>query len=186
MNRKAVFCLLLPAMICLQPAHYFAQDNPVIDSSRIQWHSFNEAIALSKIHPRKIMVDLYTPWCGWCKEMDKKTFDNKKIAKYMNAHFYCVKFDAEGQDTVIIQGTKFFNIPPANGRNATHPLAVSILDGHMGYPSQVFLDETFNRIQAFQGYRKPSDFEAIIRYVTESVYKIKSFDQYFQDFKSEL
>jgi len=36
-----------------------------------EWMTFEEAIEKSKTEKRKIFIDVYTDWCGWCKVMDK-------------------------------------------------------------------------------------------------------------------
>ena len=46
------------------------------------------------------MVDAYTVWCGPCKLLDKNTFGNKDVSDYLNANFYPVKFNAEGNEVV--------------------------------------------------------------------------------------
>ncbi|MGL4598391.1 MAG: thioredoxin family protein, partial [Bacteroidia bacterium] len=83
-------------------------------ASAIHWYTLEEAQALSDKEPRKLFVDMYTSWCGWCKVMDANTFANPTIAKYMNEHYYCVKFDAETRDTVVFNGQKFANRGGAN------------------------------------------------------------------------
>ena len=50
----------------------------------IKWYSFEEAIDLNKENPKKIFIDVYTDWCGWCKKMDNSTFADPVIVKYMN------------------------------------------------------------------------------------------------------
>ena len=45
----------------------------------------------SEESPKKFVVDLYTKWCGWCKKMDKDTFQNPEVAAYMSSNFYMVK-----------------------------------------------------------------------------------------------
>ena len=75
-----------------------------ISSQKVNWISFEEAMELQKINPKNIMMDVYTKWCGPCKLMDKNTFDNPLIAKFLNENFYAVKFNAEGTDKVAYQG----------------------------------------------------------------------------------
>ena len=36
------------------------------------------------------MIDLYTYWCGWCKRMDKTTFEDQAVAKYLNEYLNVV------------------------------------------------------------------------------------------------
>ena len=69
---------------------------------KIQWMSIEEAYALTLTEstPKKIFIDVYTDWCGWCKRMDKATFQNPEVAAYMNAHYYNVKFDAEQKESI--------------------------------------------------------------------------------------
>jgi len=39
--------------------------------NKIKWISWEEALAAQKIEKKKILVDIYTDWCTWCKKMDK-------------------------------------------------------------------------------------------------------------------
>ncbi|HCC30278.1 MAG TPA: protein-disulfide isomerase, partial [Marinilabiliales bacterium] len=43
-------------------------------AQEVKWYTFQEAVALNAKAPRKIMIDVYTDWCSWCKVMDKETF----------------------------------------------------------------------------------------------------------------
>ncbi len=61
----------------------------------VQWITWEEAMELSKTEPRKIVVDVYTDWCGWCKKMDKATFQDEEIVEYINENYYAIKFNAE-------------------------------------------------------------------------------------------
>ena len=70
---------------------------------KIHWYTFAEATKLNKKHPKKIFMDVYTSWCGWCKKYDAVTFSHPVIAKYINEHFYAVKFDAEEEIRLCIK-----------------------------------------------------------------------------------
>src|SRR6478736_5236100 len=92
----------------------------------IKWMSFEEAIEKSKTEKRKIFIDVYTDWCGWCKVMDKKTFSEAKVAKILNEEFYPVKFNAEQRGNVVFNGTTFKFV--ASGNNGYHELAAALLN----------------------------------------------------------
>ena len=57
--------------------------------SGINWISLEEAQRLNEKEPRKIIIDLYTSWCGWCKKMDASTFAHPVVAKYVNEKILC-------------------------------------------------------------------------------------------------
>jgi len=97
--------------------------------NKIKWMTWEEALAAQEKSPRKILVDIYTDWCGWCKKMDKATFQKDKIAKYVNNNYYPVKFDAEYKDVIIYDGKEYKYI--ANGRKGYHELAVVITQGKL-------------------------------------------------------
>lgn len=176
-------------------------------NSPTKWISFEEAVAAAKKNPRPILVDVYTQWCGPCKLMSKNTFGNEKIAKYLNENFYCVKFDAEGFDTVrlatyvkdtirengkIIQikdkptTITFTNFATKGTPKSPHQFAYSILDGKLQYPSFVFLSPTINRLEIKAGYHPPELFEPILKYYGSGAYQNKSFDEFNKTFKTEF
>jgi thiol:disulfide interchange protein len=49
-----------------------------IHAQAIEWMTFEQALEAQKETPKKILVDVYTDWCGPCKLMDKKTFQNPR------------------------------------------------------------------------------------------------------------
>ena len=84
----------------------WAQEGPV------KWMSFEQAIERSKSEKRKIFIDVYTDWCGWCKVMDKSTFSEARVAKILNEKFYPVKLDAEQREDIVFSGNTFKFVPP--------------------------------------------------------------------------
>lgn len=153
--------------------------------SKIKWYSFEEAYKLNKKHPKKIFVDVYTDWCGWCKKMDAETFMHPTIVAYMSKHFYSVKLNAERKDTIDIDGVKFVNPNPSNSRS-THQLAVEMLRGQMSYPSYAFLNEKGQLITVVPGYHQAADFECIISYIGSDAYLTKKWEEFQQGFTGTI
>ncbi len=154
---------------------------------KIKWISMQEAIDKNKTEPRKIIVDVYTEWCGWCKRMDATTFTSPEVATYINANYWAVKFDAEGNDTVNYQGQQYLNLPPVvmqDGRKKknTHPLAVKMLNGRMSYPSLVYLDDSSNVIAPVGGYRDANGLMPFLVYFVENLHKYADLQQFTDDF----
>ena len=101
----------------------------------INWMSWEQAIEMNKKAPKKIFIDMYTDWCGWCKKMDKSTFIEENVVKVMNDNFYAVKFDAEQKEEIVYKGQAFKYVP--SGRKGYHELAAAFLNGKLSYPSFV-------------------------------------------------
>ena len=156
------------------PASTGAQISEPSGEEKIEWLTIEEAAERAKKHPRKIIVDVYTNWCGWCKRMDKATFGDAAVAKYVSEHFYAVKFNAESPDNVIFKDEVY----RFNPQNKANDLAVKWLQGQMGYPTIVYLDEKLNTIQAMGGYKGPEEYPAILEYFKTNAYKKKSYEEY--------
>ncbi len=158
----------------------FAQKEPKVD-----WLTIEEAFARTSENPKKILIDVYTDWCGWCKRMDATTFSDPIIAKYIMENFYPVKLNAERKDTVTVGNQTFVNDNPAKKRNP-HNMAIALMQGKMSYPTIVYLDETFNIIQAVPGYQTPETIEPILHFLNEDNYKEIPWEEYQKTFKSQL
>lgn len=152
----------------------------------IQWMSFEEAIKRCATQPRMVFIDVYTDWCGWCKLMDQSTFANPVIAKYMNEHFYAVKFDAERQDTIIFNGQKFYGVMRPNGRKGSHQLTQALLNGKMSFPSYVIMNEQLQIIQVIGGYQEAKQFDPMIHFFGDEAYKSMTSEEFLKKFKSEV
>ncbi len=150
----------------------------------VHWVSFEEAVVLNEKEPRKILIDVYTDWCGWCKRMDKTTYVNKIIVDYINQHYYAVKLNAEMKDTVRFRDVVFVSQP--GGRRATHQLAISLLDSKMSYPTTVFLDEDFNLLTRAAGYLDAKKIEPILHFFNENKHKELAYPEFLKGFESQL
>lgn len=68
--------------------------------------TYEEAIAKAKEENKMVFMDSYTDWCGWCKQLDKRTFSDQEVADYMNKHFVILKMDMESPKGEVL-GKKF-------------------------------------------------------------------------------
>jgi len=158
---------------------------------KIHWVSIEEAQELVKKEPKKILVDVYTHWCGPCKMMMRYTFSDPWIVNYITKYYYAVKFNAEGPDPVSFKGSSFTNpnyVKDKRGRNGTHQFtqAIAPVNGRIAYPTIVFIDEKLNPITPVQGFQKPPQFEPMLRFIAEDKYLSVKWTDFMATFKSEL
>lgn len=142
----------------------------------ISWEEMVEKRAKDSLK-KKVFIDMYTGWCGWCKKMDASTFRDPNIVKYMNQNYYSIKFDAESRDTINFNNHQFTNTEPnfvksnQNSRGKTHWFAHSLLDGSLSYPSYVILDENLSRLMIYKGYKDIENLFGILLFFSTDQHK---------------
>ncbi|MBQ0768210.1 MAG: thioredoxin family protein [Bizionia sp.] len=164
----------------------------VASAQEINWVTLDKAVELQQKAPKKIMMDMYTAWCGPCKMLDRNTFSNPDVIKYVNTHYYAVKFNAEGNDVVAFKGKTFtnpsYNPARAKSRNSAHQLASYFQI--RSYPTILFLDEKANFLAPIIGYKTPQDLELYLKMFKNNRHtemtSQDAFNVYFKAFKPEF
>ena len=158
--------------------------NFTLTAQEINWVTLEEAIALQKKEPKKIMMDVYTNWCGPCKMLDKNTFHNEDVVNYVNEHFYAVKFNAEGNAKITYKDQTFTNpsydATKANRRNSNHEFSRYLKV--RAYPTMVFFDEQANFITPVTGYLKPQQLELYLKLFKSDKYKEMKTQEQFKEY----
>jgi thioredoxin-related protein len=142
----------------------------------VHWYTWEQAAVLQTQHKRKIFVDVYTEWCGWCKHMDKTTFTDPAVVKMLNEQYYAVKLDAEQKTDIVFQNTVFKYVK--TGNTGYNELATSLLKEKMSFPTTVFLDEDYKLIQVLPGFLEPKVFKTIAKYFGEDFYKNTAWEEF--------
>lgn len=148
----------------------------VVGQEEIQWYSIEEVEKLARENPKKIFVDVYTDWCGWCKKMDQTTFQDPTIIEYLNEDFYAVKLDGEAKEDITFKDNVYKFVP--QGRRGYHELAAALMNGKLSYPTTVYLDENLNMIQPIPGYMTVDKLEPILIFLGENHYKNQSWKDF--------
>lgn len=136
----------------------------------ITWHKFDEGMALAAKENKKVLVDVYTDWCVWCKKMDKEVYTDGQIAKIIEKDYVAVKFNPEGQEVVTL------NNEHLNGSLFTQAMGVS------GYPSTLIFGADGKPITKIDGFQEAKEFATLLTFIGGDHFKSKS----FQQFKSEM
>ena len=159
-----------------------------VAAQKINWMTVEEALELQKKEPRKIIMDVYTTWCGPCKMLDKNTFQHPDVVKYINENFYAVKFNAEGNSTVTFKERTFTNpnYDPTKAKRRNSPHEFSSFLRISAFPTIVFLDDNANYIAGIKGYQGPQQIELYLKLFNSKDYldmTQESFNAYFEKFK---
>ena len=179
MKRVLLFAL---GIVMMSPAIARKKTPPPAPKPAAEIHwitSIDELQAKMAQNPKKVYMDVYTDWCGWCKRMDATTFQNPDLITYMNNNFYAVRLNAERKDTIHFQGKDYF----FNPQYKANTFAVEMMKGSMSYPTAVVMMENFQNPQAIPGFMEVKQIEPLLTYLGDNAYKHQSWDVYQKSYK---
>ena len=136
------------------------------EKERLQWMSFDEGIATAKKSNKKVLIDVYTDWCGWCKKMDKDTYTEEKVSDYLSKNYVVIKLNAESSKKLSFQEKSYTEQELAGAFGVT------------GYPTTIFLSSSGGPITLVPGYSDAKRFSDIISFIAEDHYLTTKFDDY--------
>jgi thioredoxin-related protein len=138
-------------------------------TTELSWKSFDEGATLARAEHKKLLVDVYTDWCTWCKKMDREVYTDEKVAGPLTTNYVLVKLNAESAKQLTY-----------NGRTVTETQFARAM-GVTGYPTTLFLDSDAKPITKVAGFIPGKDFVNIVRFIGEDQYKTTT----YQDFLSK-
>ena len=144
----------------------------------IHWYTWEEMLIENAKNPKPIFVDVYTDWCGWCKKMDRSTFQDHKVVKMLSDDFYAVKLDAEQRAAIEFNNHTFEYVK--NGRHGYHELAASLLDNQLSFPTTVILDAEYSRIILSPGFKDAVGMLNELEFAATGAYENESFQSFSQ------
>lgn len=150
----------------------------------IRWMTIEEALEKSKTEKRKIFIDVYTDWCGWCKHMDSTTFKDQAVVAYMNEKYYSVKLNAEQTSDITYKGTTY-KFVKQNGGRGYHELAALWLNNRLSYPTSVILNEEQDLIQPIPGFQDTKKMDAILHYFGTDSHRKTPWEKYEKTYARE-
>jgi thioredoxin-related protein len=145
----------------------------------ISWMSVEEAAGKLQQEQRPVLIDLYTTWCGWCRQMDKRTYSNKKVAEYLEDKFYPVRVDAETHAAITWGGRTY----QFNPQYRSNEFAMYLTHGRLEFPTTIIIAPG-EEPQAIPGFLEPRELELLVKYFGEGAYKTTSFNDYQKRFKA--
>ena len=141
------------------------------NKEKINWITVQQLNEFYAKNPKPVLIDIYTDWCGWCKEMDRTTYTHDKLASYINDHYYAVKFNAESRDAITFNKKTF----KYNAQHRTNELAIYLTGGQLSYPTTVFMSGTDGQPAPLPGYMKPKQMEGPLKFFGERADKTQTF-----------
>lgn len=132
----------------------------------LAWHSFDAGFAEAARQQKKLLVDVYTDWCTWCKKMDKEVYTDNRIVNLLNESFVVVKLNAESSKKLTYNGQEFTE------REFAAALGVD------GYPTTVFFLPDAKPLMRIPGFMEARKFATVLAYIGRDHYLNISYDDF--------
>ncbi len=164
-----IISLLLTASLNADRNVFVSPAVPAPEEGGVVWKGYGDALTVAGEQKKKVIIDVYTDWCGWCKKMDKNVYANEKVRKYLDEHFVPVKLNAESKTAHDVKGKSMTETEIARAY------------GIRSYPTTVFLDSAGEPITVVPGYIDADKFVLVLRYINEEQYKTKKWDEFLSE-----
>ncbi|MEI7595821.1 MAG: DUF255 domain-containing protein [Bacteroidota bacterium] len=149
------------------------------DTTSVKWMKFQQALYKAKAENKKILVNTYTDWCNGCRVMNEAVYKDSAIAAYINKNYVAVNFNAQGNDTVVLNG----NLYTRPAQQAFHPLALSLSQNKLTLPTLFVLDSDGKLIGPAPMFMVPDVLMPVLKYFNEDKYKTGNWNDYYKEYK---
>ena len=165
--KSAVLLLLAAAafvLLPLAPAH--AQDASV-PAEGVAWTPFEDAVTVAAKRQKPILVDVYAPWCTWCRRLQREVYTDKAVQAFLADHFVVTRLDGDDRSSELT----FKSYTLSSGE-----LAQAL--GAEGFPTTVFLAADSDYITRLPGFVDATEFLQILRFIGTGAYEKVSYQEF--------
>jgi len=130
----------------------------------VDWYPWNDEVLDKAVREDKpILVSIGYSACHWCHVMERESFENDRIARFLNAYFICIKVDREEKPDI---DQVYMDAVHAMGVQGGWPLNVFLTPeqkpffGGTYFPPQSFYEILENVNTAFKTKREKLNLSA--------------------------
>lgn len=150
MNRLFVLLTLsIAVVLTILPDHD-------VSAEALKWYSYDEGVTLAKSQHKKIFINFFADWCGYCTKMDKTTFVDPEVVSYLNKNYISIKVNSDKEVTLATR----YKV--------------------RGLPSNWFVTDTGEQIANFPGYIPPDDLLPRLKFIQSDSYKQMSYKDFMK------
>jgi thioredoxin-related protein len=149
-------------------AHAFAGSTS--SSGNVQWKPFEKGLKDAAASKKYSFVDVYTDWCGYCKQLEATTLKAKPVLTELEKNFVSIRFNAESEEVVTWKGKQM----------TMRELSANW--GVEGFPTMLFLNSKGEIIGSFASYAEADLMVNLLRYISSGARERKvSFEDFLKE-----
>ncbi|MEH0155822.1 thioredoxin fold domain-containing protein [Limibacter armeniacum] len=148
---KASFKVFITSLIIFISGSSFM---PANNYETIEWLTLEEAMKRSEEQHKPVFVDVLTDWCGWCKHMDKNTFQSPRVMEYVANNYLAVRLNPEEKGTVTYKKEKMTKRQFARKFGVNSYPTILLLDAKKAGQAKIGYKEAEDFIEMLEEYKK--------------------------------
>ena len=158
-----VACALAVTSACGQDERATAQNQPVAPV----WIPFEDAVEAGKKSGKMVLVDVWSPRCGWCRKMQEEVYTREDLLSYVNEHFVTGRLNIDVRDdTLSYLG---YELSSAD---------LSVGFGARGTPTTVFLSPDGSYITRLPGFHDYDSYFPVLRFIGTESFREMTFQEF--------
>lgn len=139
--------------------------SPACAQQNLQWHSFEDAIAIADSTQRPIFVDVWAPWCGWCRKMKREVYPELK--QQLRSSFVLTRINRnDTQTTHRYNGNKLSSLKLAQQLKTR------------SVPAMVLLNAKGEYILQLSGFMEAVKLKPVLGYIRSGAYRSMRFENF--------
>lgn len=132
-----------------------------------EWIPFEEALTQGEDSGKMVLVDIWSPRCGWCRKMQEEVYTRTDLLNYVNEHFITGRINIDVRDDTL----SYLGYSLSSGE-------LSAGFGATGTPTTIFLSPEGAYITRLPGFHDYDSYFPVLRFIGSESFR----DMSFQDF----
>lgn len=172
MKNKIIPILAIALVMVITYLAINANGNSKSTDERTKGKSFEEVLKMAQKDKKKVIINVYTDWCSWCKKMEKDTYPDSEVQREIKRNYYLYRLNGESKETVEYDGRKWTKAE------------LTAAFGIRGFPATIFLHPNSKPITVLPGYVDAKTFANILKFIGDDLYTKMTFEEFMSGKKN--